>query len=389
MDTPKISVIVPMFNRKHYIEQCVGSVLNQTFKDWELIIRDDGSSDGSADFVAQRYAAEISSGKIKLRRNEKNIGEFPTDNRLIPDARGKYLMVLHSDDMYLPHALEHMYTVAEHFKADVVHESVMVTTAPDGIIAQGTPLQLKPYDKRRVDKVTLMSDDLFFRFNTWLYDIGIDAMHNIFNREFFMENDLRFESFGRGRSLTGGNRLLALKWLMRAEVFVKTPQPCYVYRNSPDSITRSKFPPEHVAELIAAQIRLSRHLDEFFAAEDFFRDNAELQYLAHAKLFNAYDSYWIRSRKVYKDGITPELHRAVEGAFKEFFGKDSALPTFLFHWIHAAQFNRPATQIISSPTALSRCTKKSNVTLHPVSAPKCCNGRSREPRFYVFIKKDW
>lgn len=327
MAIPKISIIIPMYNRKHYIEQCLNSVFAQTFQDFEIIVRDDGSSDGSADFVEQRYAAQISSGKLKLRRNEKNIGEFATDNRLVSDACGKYLMVLHSDDMYLPHALEHMYAVAEHFKADVVHESVLVTTTPDGVIKDGTKLQIKPYDQYRVDKVTLMPSDPLFRFNEWLYDIGIDAQHNIFNRKFFMENDLRFESFSKN-SLTGGNRLLALKWIMRAKVFVKTPQPCYVYRDSPDSITRAECPPERVAQLIAAQIKMSRHLDDYFANDDFFKNNEELQYIARANLFSAYDNYWIKNRGVYQNGITPELHRAVEGAFKKYFGDDAAFPTF-------------------------------------------------------------
>ena len=94
MNTPKISIITPMYNRRHYIAQCIDSVLNQTFQDFELIIRDDGSTDGSAEFVEERYAEQIASGKIKLRRNKKNIGEFATDNLLLQEVTGKYLMIL-------------------------------------------------------------------------------------------------------------------------------------------------------------------------------------------------------------------------------------------------------------------------------------------------------
>lgn len=329
MGAPKISVLIPMYNRKHYITQCLDSVLNQTFQDFEVIVRDDGSSDGSADFVAEKYAAEISSGKIKLCRNEKNIGEFPTDNRLLREATGKYIMILHSDDLYLPHALEHMYKVAEHFQADVVHECKHLTTAPDGIIAEGTPLKISLYDKLQVKDVAVMPNDPAVRFRMWLNDIGIDAQHNIFNRQFIVENDLRFETFG-------GNRLLALKWLLQAKVFVKTPISFYIYRNAPDSITRAKCPPEHVARFITQQMQLSRYLDEYFATEDFFKDKPELQYLARSNLFMAFDNYRVNRRGVYKNGITPELHHAVEDTLKKYFGDDAALPTFLFHWIHAA-----------------------------------------------------
>ena len=66
MDAPKISVLIPMYNRKHYIEDCVNSVLNQTFQDFEIIIRDDNSTDGVFEFVQEKYSNEISTGKIKL-----------------------------------------------------------------------------------------------------------------------------------------------------------------------------------------------------------------------------------------------------------------------------------------------------------------------------------
>lgn len=337
MDTPKISVLIPLYNRKHYIDQCIDSVLGQTFKDYEIIVRDDGSRDGSADYVAQRFAPAIAAGKIKLRRNEKNIGEFPTDNRLLREATGKYIMILHSDDLYLPHALEHMYTVAEKFQADVVHESVHLTTSAE-IITQGTPLNLKFYDAHRVKKVMLMPNEPVARFNEWLGGIGRDAPHNIFRKKFLIDNDLFFESFEGG--ITGGNSLLALKWLMRAKIFVKTPQPFYVYRDATDSITRAKFPPERIAKFISAQIKLSRLLDEFFATEEFFKGRTDLQYLVRSKFFSIYDNYWLNRDDVYGKGMTPELYFAVEGAFKKYFGDDANYPTFLFHWAHELLSNQ-------------------------------------------------
>lgn len=328
MDSPKVSVLIPMYNRKHYIKQCLNSALNQTFTDYEIIVRDDGSTDGSADFVAERYAAEISSGKLKLRRNEKNLGEFPTDNRLLREATGKYIMMLHSDDLYLPHALEQMYTLAETFNADVVHESVYLTTAPDGVIKEGTPLKLFYHDGNRVQNVTAIPNDPFARFMEWnCGGIGIDAPHNIFKRKFLTENDLRFETFG-------GNTLLALQWIMAAKILVKTPVPFYIYRNSPDSVTRANFPPERVTRFISNQIELSRWLDKFFAGNDFFKDKPEMQYCARSHLFYVFSHWDIVRRGLYKDGVTPELNQAVEDAFKKHFGDDATYPTFLFHWIH-------------------------------------------------------
>ena len=62
--------------------------------------------------------------------------------------------------------------------------------------------------------------------------------------------------------------------------------------------------------------------------------------------------YWINKRGVYKNGITPELHRAVAEGFKKYFGDDAAFPTFLFHYVHAVLAGqRPDT--ITPPTALT------------------------------------
>ena len=163
--TPKISVIMPLYNRKHYVADAIDSVLNQTFQDFEFIIRDDGSTDGSFDFVAEKYSKQISSGKIKLRRNEKNLGEFPTDNRLIQEATGKYLMIIHSDDMYLSEAMEKLFELAEKYSADVVHSSYFLNSPPDGIINKNTKLKLTCWKTHPAKKIEVVSDNPSYRFN--------------------------------------------------------------------------------------------------------------------------------------------------------------------------------------------------------------------------------
>lgn len=236
-----------------------------------------------------------------------------------------------------------MYTLAELFAADVVHCSTYFTTAPDGVIKDKETLTKVYYDKNRVDKTEIILDDPIFRFSEWhTGGIGIDAQHNIFRRKFLTENDLRFHKFA-------GNRFFALKWTMKAKILVKTPEPFYIYRNSPDSVTNEKFPPERVEDFISQEIKFSRHLDEFFAGDDFFKNNPEIQYFARSHLFMIYDSFRITRMGVYKNGITPELNRAVEAAFRKYFGDDAAFPTFLFHWIHAAMFNQRVDMLVSPP----------------------------------------
>lgn len=324
--SPKISVLVPMYNRKHYIADCINSVFHQSFQDFELIIRDDGSTDGSFEFVQENFSEHISSGKIKLRRNEKNLGEFPTDNKLLQEAQGKYLTILHSDDIYLPHALQHLYETAEKFSADVVHGSYFYISESD-VIDKNTALHLCCAEKNPAKQIELVSDDPQERFSEWI-NIGtfIDAQYNIFKRFFILENNLNFD---------GGNCQLALWWIMLAKVFVKTPTPCYVYRNPPDSQSNTKtFPPEKVENFISLCVEISRLMDKKFSQIDFFKDNEELQYAAKAHWFSMLDDYMINRRGVYKAGLTPELSQAARNAFKKYFGADESYFSFLFNWAH-------------------------------------------------------
>lgn len=106
---PKVSIVIPVYNRAKYIGTAVESVLWQTYKDWELIISDDGSTDGSLE-IAQNFATHDS--RIQVLTNSNR----PTDdtnrgavNALIAGfdvARGEYIGQLDSDDLLEPQAIE-------------------------------------------------------------------------------------------------------------------------------------------------------------------------------------------------------------------------------------------------------------------------------------------
>lgn len=328
-----------MYNRKHYIEQALGSVFNQTFQDFEIIVRDDGSTDGSADFVAQRYAAQISSGKLKLRRNEKNIGELATNNRLLREATGKYVMILHDDDMYLPHALEHMYTVAEHFQADVVHACRFLNSPKDGVINRDTTLKIAAMDANPVNKVTLMPADIFSRFLEWATDgTFIDAQYNIYNREFILNKELFFEQ-------TDSLHLFLLRWLLNAKVYVKVPFISYIRRDAPDSLSNdiNKFSLE---KFIGAKISLARNLDKLLPEISLFGNNKEFRRFIMLKFLVRSHQFQISRRKIYGSGIYPELADRVADTFKKFFGDSSTYPEMLFNMVFMIPTNQNFERIM-------------------------------------------
>ncbi|MDR3458991.1 MAG: glycosyltransferase family 2 protein [Verrucomicrobiae bacterium] len=99
MAQPLISVIVPTYNREHCVRASLDSVLAQTFKDYELIVVDDGSQDGTVE-ILKSYG-----DKIRLIC-QKNAGAGAARNTAIRAAQGKYIAFLDSDDQWRPEKLE-------------------------------------------------------------------------------------------------------------------------------------------------------------------------------------------------------------------------------------------------------------------------------------------
>lgn len=94
MCSPKVSVIMPSYNKEEYIASSIESVINQTFQDFELIIIDDASNDRSVEII-QRYHDK----RIRFYQNDKNIGIAQNRNRAIDLAKGSYIALLDADDI--------------------------------------------------------------------------------------------------------------------------------------------------------------------------------------------------------------------------------------------------------------------------------------------------
>lgn len=106
---PAVSVVIPTFNRRHLVGDAVESALAQTWRDREIIVIDDGSSDGTAEYLRERFGE-----RIRLIVQE-NGGISCARNRGISEARGSWVAFLDSDDKWLPRKLEtQMSWIEEH-----------------------------------------------------------------------------------------------------------------------------------------------------------------------------------------------------------------------------------------------------------------------------------
>ncbi|RJP28619.1 MAG: glycosyltransferase [Actinobacteria bacterium] len=121
MNNPMISVVMPAYNTERYAGEAIRSILGQTFRDFEFIIINDGSTDGTGEII-DAYAA--SDPRIVCMENEVNLGLPCTLNRGIECARGKYICRMDADD----------YSYPDRFAKQVA----FMESHPDVVISGGT-----------------------------------------------------------------------------------------------------------------------------------------------------------------------------------------------------------------------------------------------------------
>lgn len=117
-DRVLVSVVMPAYNAERFIEDAVRSVQAQSFRDWELLVIDDGSTDRTVEIVRELARQDE---RITVIRNESNLGVAKTRNRGFDLSRGAYVALLDSDDLWYPEKLERQIALAREENADVVY----------------------------------------------------------------------------------------------------------------------------------------------------------------------------------------------------------------------------------------------------------------------------
>ena len=132
MPSPKVTILLPVYNRERFIAEAIESVLGQEFGDFELLLVDDGSTDGTPG-VLRDFARR--DARIRIVTSEINEGIPRALNRGLEHARGEYIARLDSDDLTMPGRL-----TAEVEVLDAQPDVVLVSTAYDIIDEHGAPL---------------------------------------------------------------------------------------------------------------------------------------------------------------------------------------------------------------------------------------------------------
>lgn len=221
---PKVSVIVPVFNVEKFLENCLNSILTQTLTDIEIILLNDGSTDGSLK-ICDEYAAKDK--RISVYSHE-NRGLGPTRNRGITLAKGDYLAFVDSDDHISPDGLEKLWQKAEATGADIVQgETFMYEDGGDCCKVRAS--------LREAKDIILTEDNLesFFADYYFARIYSHNAWDKLYRRDYVLKNNL---VFGDNRKIFAEDNWFQLQALHYLPSVAFVPVKYYWYRQQSDSI---------------------------------------------------------------------------------------------------------------------------------------------------------
>ena len=173
----KVSIIVPVYNVKEYLRKCLDSLINQTLQDIEIIVVDDGSTDGSGDFVdsyAMYYPSLI---KVIHKENGGLMSAWTTGVRA---SQGDYIGFIDSYDSASLDMYEKLYGYASDYDVDVVISNYLI----DGKIKGSHPIAEGKYEGEMLNKT--IKEHIFPSFYT--YGISMSRMPKLFRRNIIIDN---------------------------------------------------------------------------------------------------------------------------------------------------------------------------------------------------------
>lgn len=218
---PKISLIVPVYQVEQYLDRCVESILAQTFRDFECILVDDGSTDASRQ-MCDEYARKYHNFTVI---HKKNGGLSSARNRAIPQTKGDYLCFFDSDDVLHPQALEKMAATLEQTGADLVSAPLQEFSTAQPDFSDLRLMQTEVLEQR--DFIDHLLPVNFGK-------ICVTACGKLYRREVFAH--IRYPEGKIYEDLH-----VYLDVLLACRRIAVLSEPLYYYYTNPASITRSNY----------------------------------------------------------------------------------------------------------------------------------------------------
>ena len=230
-DVPAITVVITTYNIESYVIDCVNSVLQNDFQDYEILLIDDCSTDNT--FKICEHMAN-SNEKIRAIQRKKNGGAGAARNLGLINARGKYIYFVDGDDLISTTALKILFEAAEKNNADVVHTSYWFVIDDEDFKASN-------FNKKNIfhdvnPAAGFLQSDIFERIvNEWAKgETALMIWLNFYRRDFLISNEIRFAE------MIAEDMTFSLIDISFAEKYLKIPQAVYLHRVRQGSLVQSK-----------------------------------------------------------------------------------------------------------------------------------------------------
>ena len=227
----KVSIILPVYNVEKYIDRCLKSLVNQTMKEIEILIINDGTLDNSME-ICKKYA------KIDQRiriYNKDNEGLGITRNYGLKRASGEYICFVDSDDYVTDDMCELLYETAKKYEADIVYGGIYIDNN-EGKILKKPKTNCTKIWKGQDEVKNLLLDfiatkpkekkDTFMEVSVW---------KGIFRKQIFDDNNVRFVS---EREFISEDLIFDIDFLMKTNRVVVVPECYYHYCINQDSLSK-------------------------------------------------------------------------------------------------------------------------------------------------------
>lgn len=216
----KVSVIVPVYNAEKYVAKSIESLIEQTLKEIEIILVDDGAKDNSG-AICDEYAKKDE--RIVVVHKE-NGGLADARNAGMKVATGKYIMFLDADDLFEPDSCENMYNMIEKTNSDYVIGNYQMIEE-DGTRYKNPAFDVEKYQEFEIDKNDFVKS--FFIMNS-------TAWNKIYRTQFLLDNDITFKV----PSPSEDDYFTSMCYIKGKKGYY-TSKVIYLYRNCPNSISKS------------------------------------------------------------------------------------------------------------------------------------------------------
>lgn len=270
MTSETVSVIIPCFNVCETVAAAVQSALNQTYRSIEVLLVDDGSTDGTSDVIRMLSSADARVRAIYLIQNG---GPGPARNTAIKEARGEWIALLDADDLYEPHRVEALVHASLSTGAELVADNIIV----EDYRSRHHRTLAFPFNGT-TEPVSFNLSSFLQTWNTMVSDNRLDLgyLKPLIKRSFLIDNQLEFASKYR----VGEDFLLFAECLKNDARLIVLPQPGYIYRRRAQSITLAG--PDTLMVLASMNQELMQRWGEQLSADDLRTLETRQRFLDHA-----------------------------------------------------------------------------------------------------------